>query len=147
MLATMLLAMVVMWPQWTPVRDVRIEPLPLVEAPRPVCVTFSTEARFVGLAYNHIVHVANGCSVPQSCAVTTNVNSEPQILTVPSGSRVEVVTFIGSPARTFTADVRCSPEPVARKAPVSPTESVLLANSPPAFDTPLTKVRGPGREK
>jgi hypothetical protein len=114
MLATMLFGMVVIWPQWTPVRDVPFEPLPLVEAPRPVCVTFSTEARFVGLAYNHIVHVANGCSVSQSCAVTTNVNPEPQVLTVPSGSRVEVVTFMGSPARTFTADVRCSPEVAAR---------------------------------
>jgi hypothetical protein len=42
------------------------------------------------------------------------VNPEPQVLTVPSGSRVEVVTFMGSPARTFTADVRCSPEVAAR---------------------------------
>jgi hypothetical protein len=116
MLATMLFAVVVMWPQWTLVSDVPFGPVPLVEAPRPVCVTFSTEARFVGLAYNHIVHVANGCSVALSCAVTTNVNPEPQVLNVPSGSRVEVVTFIGSPARTFTADVRCSPEEVGQKS-------------------------------
>ena len=78
------------------------------EAPRPPCVTFSTEARFVGYAYNHIVHVANGCNAAKSCMVSTDVNPEPQAVTVPSSSTVQVVTFIGSPASAFTADVRCS---------------------------------------
>jgi len=79
------------------------------DPPPPTCVTFAIEARFVGLAYNHIVHVANGCSGAKSCTVATDVNPAPQVVTVPAGSTVDVVTFIGSPARTFTAAVHCSP--------------------------------------
>jgi hypothetical protein len=84
-------------------------PRHLTDSPPPSCVTFSTVARFAGLAYNHIVHIANGCNVAQSCTVTTDVNPEPQVATVPPRSTVAVVTFIGSPARTFIASVRCSP--------------------------------------
>jgi hypothetical protein len=72
------------------------------------CVTVTTEARFAGLAYNHIVHIANGCSVPVTCTMTTDVNPEAQTVTVPPESRAEVVTFIGSPASAFTASVRCT---------------------------------------
>jgi hypothetical protein len=79
------------------------------DSPPPACLSFWTEARFVGLAYQHIVHIANGCSVAMSCTVATDVSPEAKVVTVPSGSRVEVVTFLGSPARTFTAFVHCSP--------------------------------------
>jgi len=81
---------------------------PLSDSQPAACVTVSTEARWAGLAYNHIVRIANGCRVAQSCTVMTDVNPEPQMVTVSSGSTVEVVTFIGSPARTFTASVRCT---------------------------------------
>jgi hypothetical protein len=100
-------------PPWAPV-DAEPPPRPRpAEAPRLACVRFWTEARFAGVAYNHIVHVANGCSAPVSCAVTTSVNPEPQSVTVPSASKAEVVTFIGSPASTFTADVQCVRTPAA----------------------------------
>jgi len=82
----------------------------------PACLTFSTEARFVGLAYNHIVHIANGCGVPKACTVRTDVNPQPLAVTVPSGSTVDVVTFIGSPARTFNASVLCVTSSSARAA-------------------------------
>ena len=81
----------------------------LEDASAPACVAVSTEARFVGHAYNHIVHIANGCSAAKSCAVATDVNPEPQLVSVPAGARAEVLTFRGSPARTFTAAVRCAP--------------------------------------
>jgi hypothetical protein len=106
----MLLAFVAFW-QRPPGGAVPFERSAPLEAPHPACVTVSTEARFVGFAYNHIVHVANGCTAPKSCTVATNVNPEPQAVTVPPGSRAEVVTFIGSPASAFTAEVRCSPSP------------------------------------
>ena len=81
----------------------------LAQSSRPACVTYAMEARFVGLAYNHIVHLASGCSVAKSCTVATDVNPEPQVVTVPPGSTIQVVTFIGSPARTFTVSVQCAP--------------------------------------
>jgi hypothetical protein len=109
-LAAMLLAVAILGHERAHFRAVPFEHAPLpADAPQPACVTFSTEARFVGLAYNHIVHLANGCDVPQSCTVTTDVNPEPQTVAVPPRSTVQVVTFIGSPARTFTAAVQCSP--------------------------------------
>jgi len=38
------------------------------------CVTWKTEARFVGLAYNHLVHLKNSCTYAMSCRVKTDVN-------------------------------------------------------------------------
>jgi hypothetical protein len=109
MFSTMLLAVVALWQGSARPTAVALESSPLADEPRPACVTLSTEARFVGVAYNHIVHIANACSVAENCTVTTDVNPEPQTVTVPPGSRVEVVTFLGSPASTFTAAVRCAP--------------------------------------
>ncbi len=104
----MLLSVFSLWQQGAPFT------LPLFldrlsEPATPACVVVSTEARFAGLAYNHIVHIANGCSVPVSCTVATDVNPEPETVTVAAGARVEVVTFMGSPVRTFTAAVQCAP--------------------------------------
>ena len=105
--AMVLFAVVALWPFSTHASAPPFTRRPPLAQEGPACVTFSTEARFVGLAYNHIVHIANGCGVPKSCTVATNVNPQPQAVTVPSGSTVDVVTFIGSPASTFTASVLC----------------------------------------
>jgi hypothetical protein len=86
----------------------------VASAPDAECVAHWTEARFVGVAYHHIVHVANGCSVPLVCSVRTNVNPDAQVVTVPSGTTVEVLTFMGSPASAFTATVQCVRQPAAR---------------------------------
>ena len=103
----MLPAVAVLTSLWTSPIAVPLERSMLAETPRLACVGFWTEARFAGLAYNHIVHLANGCDVTASCTVRTNVNPEPQTVTVPPGAWMEVVTFIGSPASAFTADVQC----------------------------------------
>jgi hypothetical protein len=108
-IATMLLALRVLVPYWATAGVFPSHHSVLVDAGQPACVSLATEARFVGFAYNHIVHVFNGCSVTETCTVSTNVNPEPQTVTVPSASRAEVLTFRGSPASAFTADVQCSP--------------------------------------
>lgn len=72
------------------------------------CVAVFAEARYGAFAYNHIVRIANGCPVDVACTVATDVNPEPQSVIVASGNAVEVVTFLGSPARTFTPVVRCT---------------------------------------
>jgi len=92
-------------PQSALAGEMPLESSPPIDA--SVCVTVTTEARYAGLGYDHIVHLANACDVTQSCVVQTDVNPEPQAITVPPQSTVEVVTFIGSQANTFTAAVQC----------------------------------------
>jgi hypothetical protein len=87
---------------------------PASPAPAPqegglACVTAWPEARFRGLAYNHIVHVKNACEQAVACQVSTDVNPSPTAVTVPAGGESEVTTFLGSPARVFTPRVTCEP--------------------------------------
>ena len=72
------------------------------------CVIVQLEARIRYPGYNHIVHLTNACSVEAVCQVSTNVNPEVMTAVVPAGASVEVLTFMGSPAREFTARVECS---------------------------------------
>jgi hypothetical protein len=108
------IAVVTLSAPWAPARAVPLDPAPLSEEPRVICVTYWAEAKYVGFAYNHIVHVTNACNVPASCTVTTNVNPQPQTVDVPAGSQMDVLTFVGSPARTFVADVQCVRQAPAR---------------------------------
>jgi hypothetical protein len=71
------------------------------------CLRSWPEARFGAMAYNHIVHIANSCTQDADCDVSTDVNPEVQKVTVASHSEVQVMTFLGSPARTFKPNVRC----------------------------------------
>ena len=72
------------------------------------CIKYWGEARYGALAYNHLVHIANSCSVPADCVVSTDVNPEPQQAEVEVKSEVVVTTFMVSPARTFTPHVKCT---------------------------------------
>jgi len=72
------------------------------------CIRVRAEARYRGLGYNHIVHVADVCATPAECDVTTDVNPEPQHAVVPAHGEVEVTTFLGSPARVFVPRVTCT---------------------------------------
>jgi hypothetical protein len=72
------------------------------------CIRYWDEVRYGALAFNHIVHVANSCPAVADCVVSTDVNPEPQDVEVGGHSEVEVVTFIGSPARTFQSRVKCT---------------------------------------
>jgi len=71
------------------------------------CIRATPEARYRGLGYNHIVHVANACASDAECDVSTDVNPQPTHVTVPAKSEVEVNTFLGSPARVFVPKVEC----------------------------------------
>ena len=71
------------------------------------CVSWTKEARYEGLGYNHYVYLTSACKVVMECAVTTNVNPEPTTATVQPGGKATVLTFRGSPAREFTASVTC----------------------------------------
>jgi hypothetical protein len=72
------------------------------------CIRSWGEARYGAVGYNHIVHVADGCDAPAECVVSTDVNPEPQTVTVPPHAQVDVVTFLGSPARVFVPRVVCT---------------------------------------
>jgi len=74
------------------------------------CATFKTEAAFVGLAYNHLVHLHNACAYAVSCRVKTDVNPKEETVTVPAGGNKTQLTFRGSPAREFNAKVTCTPK-------------------------------------
>jgi hypothetical protein len=73
----------------------------------PECVQVSSEAIYRNMGYDHIVHIANTCDEAAVCVVSTNVNPEEQQVTVPAKERTDVLTFRGSPARTFVPHVAC----------------------------------------
>ena len=74
------------------------------------CVKWTTEARYRPYGYDHLVHLNNGCDKPARCHVKTNVNPEPAEVRVLPKQSATVVTFQGSPAREFTAEVSCALE-------------------------------------
>lgn len=72
------------------------------------CIRFWAEARYAAYGYNHLVHVQNVCRAAATCVVTTDVNPEPQAVEVAPGGESVVNTFLGSPARAFTPQVKCT---------------------------------------
>ena len=72
------------------------------------CISFWGEARFGGVGFNHVVHVANKCEESAVCDVSTDVSPAPQTVTVPGGRTVEVVTYLDSPVSKFTPRVTCT---------------------------------------
>ncbi|MDJ0763755.1 MAG: hypothetical protein QNJ97_12300 [Myxococcota bacterium] len=71
------------------------------------CVKWTTEARFVGVAYDHLVHLHSQCEWVAVCQVSTDVNPEGLSVALAPKEKKEVLTFRGSPARTFKAEVAC----------------------------------------
>lgn len=78
--------------------------------PYPACITVSTEVRYANYGYDHIVRIASDCKQPAACVIRTNVNPDAIDARVEAGKTIEVVTFRGSPASEFEADVRCKLE-------------------------------------
>jgi hypothetical protein len=77
-------------------------------APPPLeCVAVQTEASFATVGYDHLVHLTNNCKKATTCSVKTNVNPEAASVQLAPGESQTVVTWRGSPAREFTADVSC----------------------------------------
>jgi hypothetical protein len=71
------------------------------------CMKVDTEARYGAYGYDHIVHLDNGCKTDMRCEVKTNANPKPTTVEVPRGEKRSVMTYRGSPAREFQADVDC----------------------------------------
>jgi len=71
------------------------------------CVKYRGEARYGAYGYNHVVILRAQCTDKVSCTVTTSVNPEPQFVELEAKGQTEVFTFMGSPAREFTANVIC----------------------------------------
>jgi hypothetical protein len=77
------------------------------EPSRLECVATWGEARYRNIGYDHLVHVQNHCDRDVLCDVSTDVNPEPEHVTVVKGTEVEVLTFRGSPAREFKVIANC----------------------------------------
>ncbi|HVH44064.1 MAG TPA: hypothetical protein VM925_17055 [Labilithrix sp.] len=74
----------------------------------PACVQVKTESRYVPYGYNHIVTLTSGCGRPATCTVATDVNPETRSVDLPPSTSVQVTTFMGAAASTFTAKVACT---------------------------------------
>jgi hypothetical protein len=71
------------------------------------CVAWHTEVRARAYGYDHFVILDSSCAQEATCVVSTDVNPSPETAVVPAGARVEVATFLGSPASEFKATVAC----------------------------------------
>jgi hypothetical protein len=78
-----------------------------VTGERPECVRASALARYGAMAYDHWVHVENGCPATVRCRVSTDVNPAVTEITLEPGQQRDVATFHGSPASVFSATVAC----------------------------------------
>lgn len=85
-----------------------LAPNPVAAEP-PECLKVTSEARYKGYGYEHVVMLDSQCARAQRCEVSTDVNPDKATVEVAPRSRVEVVTFRGSPARNFTPVVKCQP--------------------------------------
>lgn len=79
-----------------------------VTGTRPSCVSVSAEARMQAYGFDHVVAVRNGCAQPVTCSVSTSVNSSPTVVQLGPGASQETLTWRGSPASVFTANVDCT---------------------------------------
>jgi len=76
--------------------------------PGPVdCVAVASEAAFASVGYDHLVHLTNNCKKRAACNVKTDVNPEATNVELAPGERQTLVTWRGSPAREFKAEVTC----------------------------------------
>ena len=73
-------------------------------------VHHSTEVRYRGLGYQHIVHITNSCDEAVACEVRTSASHGHVDVTVPGRSSVAVLTRRGAASRKFTAQLSCHPK-------------------------------------
>ena len=77
-------------------------------APKPAtCVKVHTEARYVPYGYDHIVELENTCDKAMVCDVSTDVNPTPTTVELAAGETKSTLTYRGSPASEFKAQVDC----------------------------------------
>jgi hypothetical protein len=71
------------------------------------CVRYSTYVAYRNYGYDHHVVLNNVCKAQARCTVSTNAAPNPVRVTVAPRSRVDLLIFRGSPARSFDANVHC----------------------------------------
>jgi len=71
------------------------------------CAHVHTQAPYRAYGYDHEVLIENTCAKPINCSVKTNVNPEVTTVLVAPHATATVITFRGSPASEFSADVDC----------------------------------------
>ena len=77
------------------------------QAATPSCVRLEAMPRWGAGAYDHWLRVTNGCERRVRCEVSTDVNPEPVRVELAPEASQELLTFRGSPARTFTPRAVC----------------------------------------
>jgi hypothetical protein len=76
--------------------------------PKPAkCVNVRTEARYAAYGYDHVVELENTCDKAMRCDVSTDVNPTPASVDLAIGETKSVLTYRGSPASEFKAQVEC----------------------------------------
>jgi hypothetical protein len=75
--------------------------------PAKKCFEVRTLTPYRAYGYDHVVEIENKCDKPLQCDVKTDVNPETFKVDVPPHETRSVITFRGSPAREFKADVQC----------------------------------------
>jgi hypothetical protein len=73
----------------------------------PPCMSAWSEVRPRYPGYDHVVHIVSRCSAEIVCTVTTDVSADLHEERVAPDSEVEVLTFRGSPASEFRAQIVC----------------------------------------
>ncbi|HVW24445.1 MAG TPA: hypothetical protein VHC69_03710 [Polyangiaceae bacterium] len=73
----------------------------------PDCVRVWGEARYRNFAYDHIVHVNNGCPATALCDISTSANPTPTRVEVLPRQEIELLTFQGSPSHDFEIHAEC----------------------------------------
>jgi hypothetical protein len=76
----------------------------------PTCIDVSASAPYTGAGYDHIVSLSNGCQRAAACRVMTDVSPHSVDVSLAPGDARDVLTYRGSPARTFRARVSCKLE-------------------------------------
>ncbi len=87
-----------------PLQAAADEPTPPQQA---TCVKWTSEARFVGFAFNHLVLLTNNCDYAVSCSIKTDVNPKVETVVLKPKESKTHLTFRGSPASVFKPEVLC----------------------------------------
>ena len=71
------------------------------------CVQARGEARYLGFAYDHWVHLTNRCDRPVTCQVVTDRNPDPVDADVAAQATLSVLTYRASTTAVFTFKMQC----------------------------------------
>lgn len=75
---------------------------------RPSCIELRQHVRYRGYGYDHVVGLHNHCAAAAQCTVRTDASPQAIEARIEAGDKVELLTFKGSPARSFQAQVDCT---------------------------------------